>query len=300
MCYFPKKSIIFKDMNIIPIYQMPFRSAFLLFIIFSFIGWCSEVLYVGIFYEHKFVNRGFLHGPICPIYGFGGCAIMLLPPKILATWVPLFFLSMFLCSVVEYFISWLLEKLFNTLWWDYSHYKFNINGRVCLLNSLLFGAMGILSVHFVIPPILYVLNLLSEKVIEISSTVIAFGLSADLLMTVRRLVDFSTTMERIKTLSESLKDQFGHEEWFRDNSLIEMVNSVREKAAAERSKLNEKLNQERLKINDKLLERIDRLMSHHKNVESYLKRFPTMKSHLYKDGIAIIRQHIKEFHNKKK
>ena len=300
MCYFPKKSIIFKGMNIIPIYQMPFRSAFLLFIIFSFIGWCSEVLYVGIFYEHKFVNRGFLHGPICPIYGFGGCAIMLLPPKILSTWVPLFFLSMFLCSVVEYFISWLLEKLFNTLWWDYSHYKFNINGRVCLLNSLLFGAMGILSVHFVIPPILYVLNLLSEKVIYISSTVIAVALTVDLLITVRRLVDFSTTMERIKTLSESLKDQFGHEEWFRDNSLIEMVNSVREKAAAERSKLNEKLNQERLKINDKLLERIDRLMSHHKNVESYLKRFPTMKSHLYKDGIAIIRQHIKEFHNKKK
>ena len=223
---------------------------------------------------------------------------MLLPPKILATWIPLFFLSMFLCSVVEYFISWLLEKLFNTLWWDYSHYKFNINGRVCLLNSLLFGAMGILSVHFVIPPILYVLNLLSEKVIYISSTVIAVALTVDLLITVRRLVDFSTTMERIKTLSESLKDQFGHEEWFRDNSLIEMVNSVREKAAAERSKLNEKLNQERLKINDKLLERIDRLMSHHKNVESYLKRFPTMQSRLYKDGIAIIKQHIKDFHKK--
>ena len=141
---------------------------------------------------------------------------MLLPPKILATWVPLFFLSMFLCSVVEYFISWLLEKLFNTLWWDYSHYKFNINGRVCLLNSLLFGAMGIFSVHFVIPPILYVLNLLSEKVIYISSTVIAVALTVDLLITVRRLVDFSTTMERIKNLGESLREQCGHEEWFKD------------------------------------------------------------------------------------
>ncbi len=277
---------------------MPFRSAFLLFIIFSFIGWCSEVLYVGIFYEHKFVNRGFLHGPICPIYGFGGCAILLLPPKLLSTWIPLFFLSMFLCSVVEYFISWLLEKLFNTLWWDYSHNKFNINGRVCLLNSLLFGAMGILSVHFVIPPILYVLNLLSEKVIYISSTVIAVALTVDLLITVRRLVDFSTTMERIKNLGESLREQFSHEEWFRDNSLMEMVASVKEKAAAERSKINEKLSQERLKINDKLLEKIERLQSHHKNIESYLNRFPTMQSRLYKDGISIIRQHIKEFHKK--
>ena len=285
-------------MNIIPIYQMPIRAAFLLFICFSFIGWCSEVLYVGIFYEHKFVNRGFLHGPICPIYGFGGCTILLLPPQILSTWVPLFFFSMILCSIVEYFISWLLEKLFHTLWWDYSHYKFNINGRVCLLNSLLFGAMGILSVHFVIPSILYVLGLLSERVINVSSTVIAVALTADMLVTVRRLVDFNTTMERIRALGDSLKDQFEHEEWFRDNSLIEMVASVKEKAVAERGKINEKLSQERLKINDKLLERIDRLQSHHKNVESYLKRFPTMQSHLYKDGIAIIRQHIKEFHKK--
>lgn len=267
---------------------MPLRSAFLLFIIFSFIGWCSEVLYVGVFFEHKFVNRGFLHGPICPIYGFGGCAILLLPAQILSTWVPLFFFSMVLCSIVEYFISWLLEKLFHTLWWDYSHYKFNINGRVCLLNSLLFGLMGILSVHFVIPPILKFLNILSEQMILISSDVFGIILLIDILITVRRLVDFNATMERIKAIGETLKDHYGHEEWFKSESLIEMVNSVKEKALTEKEK-----------INDKILARVERLQSHYKNAESFINRFPTMKSQHYKDEITIIRQHIKEFHTKK-
>ena len=62
-------------MNTMAIYQLPFRQAFLIFIMFSVTGWISEVLYVGIFHEHKFVNRGFLHGPLCPVYGFGGVVL---------------------------------------------------------------------------------------------------------------------------------------------------------------------------------------------------------------------------------
>ena len=68
-------SIIFKNMQVLPVYMMNFTMVFLIFLIFSFVGWVSEVLYVGIFFEHRFVNRGFLHGPLCPIYGFGGCRI---------------------------------------------------------------------------------------------------------------------------------------------------------------------------------------------------------------------------------
>ena len=88
-------------MNMMAIYQLPFAQAFLIFIMFSVVGWISEVLYVGIFHEHKFVNRGFLHGPLCPVYGFGGVVLLLLPSALYSTWLPLFFASMILCTAVE-------------------------------------------------------------------------------------------------------------------------------------------------------------------------------------------------------
>lgn len=185
-----------------PIYSMTFQCAFLVFIAFSFIGWCSEVLYVGIFSEHKFVNRGFLYGPLCPIYGFGGMAILCLPTKILNSWGWLFLCSMVLATVVEYFTSWLLEKMFHTLWWDYSDKKFNLHGRVCLLNAILFGAMGILVVHFLEPLILYLIGLLNDFWLSIVFDVIAVVLAIDLVSTVRKLVDFQTTMERLKNFGQ--------------------------------------------------------------------------------------------------
>ena len=149
----------------IAIYELPFWSAFLIFILFSFIGWISEVIYVGVTSAHKFVNRGFLHGPLCPVYGFGGVVILMLPPSLYATWIPLFFASMILCTIVEYFVSWLMEKLFHTRWWDYSHYKIQLNGRICLLNSILFGFLGVVVIHFVYPLMIDLLNSLGQKVI---------------------------------------------------------------------------------------------------------------------------------------
>ena len=93
-------------MELLPVFRLPFQWAFLIFIMFSFIGWCSEVVYVGFIHEHRFINRGFLHGPLCPVYGFGGVVILTLPPSLYKTWIPLFLASMLLCTIVEYFVSW--------------------------------------------------------------------------------------------------------------------------------------------------------------------------------------------------
>src|SRR5574344_3063758 len=98
-------------MTVLPIYAYSFSEAFLIFIFFSVFGWVCEVAFVGIFSEHKFVNRGMLHGPLCPIYGFGGCTILLLPEQVLASWGILLVSSMILFTVLEYFLSWLLEKI---------------------------------------------------------------------------------------------------------------------------------------------------------------------------------------------
>ncbi len=275
-------------MNVLPIYSYPFSEAFLIFIFFSVFGWVCEVAFVGIFSEHKFVNRGMLHGPLCPIYGFGGCVILLLPKVILSSWVPLFFCSMILCTVLEYFVSWLLEKIFHTQWWDYSKNKFNLNGRICLLNSILFGVLGLLVVHFIQPYVLKVLDFIGEVWIKYIAEGIFVILAVDLILTIRRLVDFSVALSRIKTVSEMLRDRYKNEEWFRGETVESIVNSIKQRAAM----LKEESERDHEKISAVLLEKLERMQTKNLNLESFMNRFPTLKSKKYSEGIDLIRNRI--------
>ena len=266
-----------------PIYELPYKAAFLIFIMFSMVGWISEVLYVGIFHEHKFVNRGFLYGPLCPVYGFGGVVILLLPPVLYQTWIPLFFASMILCTIVEYFVSWFMEKLFNARWWDYSHYKFNINGRICLLNSILFGFLGLGVIRFVYPQMLSFLNWLGDFVVMISADTIGVILTIDIFLTIRKLVDFSSTMEKIRVFGDSLRDHYGSEAWFRSENFGEMFASVKERAASGKEQ-----------ISQSVLEKIDYLQNaRHAAAESFMVHFPTMKSIRYKNELEHLKNCIK-------
>ena len=269
-------------MNLFAIYELPFWSAFLIFILFSFIGWISEVIYVGVTSAHKFVNRGFLHGPLCPVYGFGGVVILMLPPSLYATWIPLFFASMILCTIVEYFVSWLMEKLLHTRWWDYSHYKIQLNGRICLLNSILFGFLGVVVIHFVYPLMIDLLNSLGQKVINVSGVIILAVLSVDIFFTVRKLVDFANIMKKLKELGETLNSHYGQEEWFKKGSFIDMINSVIERADNRKEEFNQKI-----------LEKIDKVHNLRlPSVELFIKKFPSIKSTKYKDELNMIKEKI--------
>lgn len=119
-----------------------FATWFFLFIIYSMIGWCIEVIRNFILL-HKFTNRGFLIGPLCPIYGCGGVLMSLI---LYDTTNPLiiFIVATVVSAVVEYLVSYIMEKLFHVRWWDYSDYKFNLNGRICLLNLIFFGIVGVI------------------------------------------------------------------------------------------------------------------------------------------------------------
>lgn len=272
-------------MNLLAIYELPFWSAFLIFILFSFIGWISEVIYVGVTSAHKFVNRGFLHGPLCPVYGFGGVMILMLPPSLYKTWIPLFFASMILCTIVEYFVSWLMEKLFHTRWWDYSHYKIQLNGRICLLNSILFGFLGVAVIHFVYPLMIDLLNSLGQTLINISGMIILAVLSVDIFFTVRKLVDFANVMKKLKEFGETLNSHYGQEEWFKKGSFMEMINSVIERAENRTEEFSQKI-----------LEKIDKVQNLHlPSVEPFLKKFPSIKSTKYKEELNMIKE---KFHQK--
>ena len=118
------------------------RVFFLLFIFYSVLGWIMEVTCKLIQYK-RFINRGFLIGPYCPIYGCGGILITLLLNRYISDPFVLFVMAILLCGTLEYLTSWFMEKAFKARWWDYSQRKFNLNGRVCLGTIIPFGILGL-------------------------------------------------------------------------------------------------------------------------------------------------------------
>ena len=143
-----------------------FETYFVIFIFYSFIGWiidCVDVLIE----DGKLVNRGFLIGPCCPIYGCGSLLIILTLGRYLNDPVVLFVMSIFICSILEYFTSWLMEKLFKARWWDYSHKKFNLNGRVCLSNVIGFGLGSLIIMYLVQPILMKVIKFINPVVLSI-------------------------------------------------------------------------------------------------------------------------------------
>lgn len=122
----------------------------LVFFLLSFIGWLWEVA-IYLVTEKAFINRGIYFGPYLPIYGIGGIFLYLLLRKLKHRPAAVFFLSFLICSVLEYFTSWFLERLWGIRWWDYSGWFLNINGRVCLAAGLVFGLGGAGLVCFLLP-----------------------------------------------------------------------------------------------------------------------------------------------------
>lgn len=129
---------------------------FLIVLIYSFLGYLIEVLFCS-YLQKKLVNRGFLFGPLCPIYGIGSLILYLLLSRFSNNYLIVFLLGMIITSILEYFTSYIFELIFHNKWWDYSDHKFNINGRVSLGNSLFFGT-GAVIVIFSFEKIEYYLN----------------------------------------------------------------------------------------------------------------------------------------------
>ena len=127
-----------------------FYDLFLTFFFWGFAGWLVECIDMRI-EAGEFQNRGFLHMPFCPIYGVGMAAGSVALGSVKDSYAGLFVFGVIFCSVVEYIVGGILERLFRSKWWDYSHMRFNIKGRVCLRNAVLFG-FGAIAVFRVAQP----------------------------------------------------------------------------------------------------------------------------------------------------
>lgn len=151
---------------------------FLLFISYAFLGWCMEVTCKFIQYK-KFINRGFLIGPYCPIYGWGALAITILLKRYMEDPLVLFVMSTIICSIIEYLTSYFMEKKYHARWWDYSNKKFNINGRICLETLMPFGILGVAIMYGTNPILFKLYNQIPQLVINILTVILFIGFIVD-------------------------------------------------------------------------------------------------------------------------
>lgn len=178
---------------------------FVLFIIYSFFGWCLEMVACSISTK-KIVNRGFLLGPICPIYGCGCLLITVLLKGYLNDPIVLFVMAFVLCLLLEYFTSYIMEKLFKARWWDYSDRKYNLNGRICLDNGVAFGILGLLLSYVINPFVVKMLSYIPLNVFNIVGVVLLVVFVVDYAVSFKIIRGFSKVAKNITIKKDNTEE----------------------------------------------------------------------------------------------
>lgn len=176
---------------------------FLLFMIYSVAGWIMEVTCKS-FEAKKFINRGFMIGPYCPIYGWGAIFITILLKRYISDWIVLFFMSMITCGVLEYLTSYVMEKLFHARWWDYSKRKYNINGRICLETLVPFGLLGLTIMYITNPIILNGLKNIPDNILNVIAIVLFVIFTIDGIVSLKVVSNVRTTSTKLNKEAKTM------------------------------------------------------------------------------------------------
>lgn len=188
----------------------PVELMIFLFTIYSFLGWLCESIFCSFLFK-KWTNRGFLNGPFCPVYGIGGLLITsLLKPFTGYPFyieIPLVFVAgVILTTTLEYITGWILETLFHTTWWDYSQNRFNYKGRICLLNSLLFGVLCLVTMLVLHPFLLHLLHLIPWFLRPwIVCTIVLYFLT-DTLITLHSILSLNGKLQQLQQVLDEIRE----------------------------------------------------------------------------------------------
>ncbi len=235
-------------------------------ILYSFAGWVLESVCKTV-EQKKFVNSGFLYGPFCPIYGFGALIMLLCLSFLKEKPILLFIAAFFILSIWEYLVGVFLEKVFKTKYWDYSHLKFNFQGRVCLKNSLFWGILGVLFICIIHPFIEKYITMIPIAILLYINIIIGIAISVDLVFSIIAITNFQSMLTKINELGDNIKEKV--------KELKELNDKNKPKVAAiEKSSIEniENIIQELKQKEEKLKIRI------YKQANRLKKAFPSMKS----------------------
>lgn len=284
------------------IYQI--AVVFLWLILYSFLGWTYESIYCSL-RERRLINRGFLIGPLCPVYGFGALIILFFfqgreNEKI---WI-LFLSSAVLTCILEYITSWLLEKLFHIKLWDYSHMKFQINGRVCLLGAVVFGTFSVCLIKWMHPFFSSLIERIPAVWIYIISGLLFVVLMADLSVTVQSMIDLNQKLNEIQKAINMEKEKSR-------KRLDEFLESLQTKRAdfsdlwrEKKSDIQDIVGQAVMESKSKLRERFEKSEYNTERIKNLLdtkrfsqrrliRAFPKMKSVSANDALERLRERLR-------
>lgn len=208
---------------------------FVYFVIFSCMGWIYESIYCTL-RAGKWENRGFLYGPLCPIYGAGGAGITIIYDLVTANgavfkWWQIFLVAFFGSIVLEYVTSWALEKLFHAYWWDYHDKPLNINGRVCFPYSVGFGIAGLLVIYYIAPFTKWLTHWMNPIMYELFGLIFMALVAIDTTLTVSALTDFSNNIVNLEDSLNKRMDEFFNGVFEKKAQASEIIEDKKNEAA---------------------------------------------------------------------
>lgn len=234
------------------------------FVIYAFLGWCLEVAFHAV-QTGKFINRGFLNGPVCPIYGFGVVVVILCLLPLNHNLFLLFLGSVLLTSLLEYVTGFALEKVFHTRWWDYSDQPFNIRGHVCLKFSLAWGFACVFVLRLIHPMIAKMVGWI-PRLPSIILLCVLLGLF---------IADAVATVIGVRRMDKRLR----------------LINEIGRKLREGSDSIGENISEDTLK----LIQAKEKLAAQSKRMERrLLKAFPGLKSRRYAEELEALRERLRE------
>ena len=293
-----------------------FIRIYLFFFIYAFLGWCTEVVYAALTVG-KFVNRGFLNGPLCPIYGFGIIAVVKFLMPVKNNLFLLFVGSIFITSLLELLTGFVLEKMFNHKWWDYSDKPFNIGGDICPLFSLMWGIACLIVVDKIHPMISGLVYIIPDTAAVVFLAITSIVLLVDLVATVNTIFKLNKKLKHIEELSAMIKkssDEIGENLAAGAIILAEKKEEVEDKMYQKKEIIEEKIDYtkklleseiaSRRQITKEVLARSEQALAELKKenkelLESsifgqkrLLNAFPNLKSTRYKEALKALKEHV--------
>ncbi len=263
------------------VYDYSFLQWMLIFYIYCFLGWCFESTVVSV-QQRRFVNRGFLRGPMLPIYGFGATLLLHVSLPLYNHPAALFAVSMLVATIFEYIVGVVMEKLFKVKYWDYSSHRFQFQGRICLQSSLCWGFFGVLLARVIHPPVEVLAVGLPSVLLAVLVALLTIAFAGDVAVSVRTALDLARLLEELDELREqgaALRHELSQTAMVRLTNLSYRVDEARgewsEKMDDARAQLNERMDDAREQWSDtkeQILDRLDAIQQRFNERAESLKR----------------------------
>ncbi len=205
----------------------------LIFYIYCFCGWVFESAVVSV-QQKRPVNRGFLRGPMLPIYGFGATIMLHVSLPLAGHPVQIYFVGMVVATAFEYVVGVVMEAIFKVKYWDYSEHRFQFQGRICLQSSLAWGMLSVLLVYVLHPPVEYLLEQFNLLPLVFTASVLSVYFLTDVAASVKTALDFAKLLEELDTMRanvDAMREQFAAAAWQKRAELTAAAQEAREQLA---------------------------------------------------------------------